>query len=151
LVNIDLVQMIKKNYGKFKELILKKRISFEFHVDRNTVIVVGDFNKINHVVENLFSNAVNYTYEKGNIVVCVKSDGMRIKVEFKNTCDRIQENELERIWGRFYKIDESRTEVENSTGLGLSIVKSILERHKSEFGVENTDLGIKFYFWLNKK
>lgn len=120
-------------------------------MDRNTVIVVGDFNKINHVVENLFSNAVNYTYEKGNIVVCVKSDGMRIKVEFKNTCDRIQENELERIWGRFYKIDESRTEVENSTGLGLSIVKSILERHKSEFGVENTDLGIKFYFWLNKK
>ena len=56
----------------------------------------------------------------------------------------------EKIWERFYRAEKSRNRKTGGTGLGLSIVKNVLEMHESQFGVENTDAGVSFYFTLRK-
>ncbi|MCT4661005.1 MAG: HAMP domain-containing histidine kinase [Tissierellales bacterium] len=150
LDRVNISQLMNKNYEKLKSIISDKKIDFAFEIDCEDIDIIGDAKKINHVVENLFSNAVYHTDEDGKIIIRVKCDDEKVKIEFENTCSEIRDEELERIWDRFYKIDQSRTKVENSTGLGLPIVKSILERHKCEFGVESSELGIMFYFWIDR-
>jgi len=71
-----------------------------------------------------------------------------IKVSFENTGELINNEELDRIWDKFYKIDKSRSRKDGGTGLGLSIVKNIIDMHEGQCGVENTDIGVKFYFIL---
>ena len=68
----------------------------------------------------------------------------------KNTGAHIPEEDLSNIWSQFYKVDKSRSRSSRSTGLGLSIVKNLLTLHHSNFGVLNTDNGVKFYFSLKK-
>jgi len=67
-------------------------------------------------------------------------------VSFENSGSAIEEEQLSKIWDKFYKIDKSRSRNLGGTGLGLSIVKKIIELHRGSYGVLNTDKGVKFYF-----
>ena len=71
-------------------------------------------------------------------------------VEVENSGSKIDETETNKIWATFYKIDKSRTRKLGGTGLGLSIVKNIILLHGGSCGVENTKIGVKFYFILKK-
>ncbi|MCR4436450.1 MAG: ATP-binding protein [Clostridiales bacterium] len=71
-------------------------------------------------------------------------------MEVENQGEPIPEEEQERIWERFYKIDKSRNREMEGTGIGLSIARNILVRHESRFGVKNTGEGVKFFFELRK-
>ena len=68
-----------------------------------------------------------------------------------NTSKGLSEEELVRIWNRFYKIDESRNRDNGGTGIGLSLVKAIMNNYGNEFGVKNVEKGIEFYFDLDLK
>ena len=72
---------------------------------------------------------------------------MRIKVF--NTGINIKEEDLARIWNRFYKVDESRNRADGGTGIGLSFVKAIMSNYKNDYGVINKDNGVEFYFELD--
>ena len=60
--------------------------------------------------------------------------------------ENIKEEDLERIWKRFYKVDESRNRQNGGTGIGLALVKAIMERTGKKYGVENKENGVEFYF-----
>jgi signal transduction histidine kinase len=77
----------------------------------------------------------------------VKEDN-KIKVMVENYGETIPEDKLDKIWDRFYRLDESRDRKTGGTGLGLSIVKNILQLHQSQYGVRNTEKGVLFYFYL---
>ena len=64
---------------------------------------------------------------------------------------KLMSSETSKIWDNFYKIDKSRTRKLGGTGLGLSIVKNIILLHGGSCGVENTEMGVKFYFILTKQ
>ena len=66
-----------------------------------------------------------------------------------NTGDNINENELQRIWGRFYKIDSSRNREKGGTGIGLAFVKAIMNNYKNDYGAINKPNGIEFFFELD--
>ena len=88
----------------------------------------------------------NIEYVKG-----IEGDSEIYMISIENQGKPIPENEIDKIWERFYKVDKSRTREMEGTGIGLSIVKNILQLHKSSYGAMNTENGVKFYFTLDKQ
>ncbi|MCD3217525.1 HAMP domain-containing protein [Clostridium botulinum C] len=115
------------------------------------VVVLGDEDKIHQVITNFLTNAIKYTKPKGKIYITSKIYKDKLLVEVENEGENIKDEELTKIWDKFYKLDKSRNRSLGGTGLGLAIVKNILKLHNSEYGVCNTNRGVKFFFTLNKK
>lgn len=99
--------------------------------------VYGDPDKIEQVVENLVSNAVKYT-NSGVITITSKKVSRGIMVEIQDTGIGISEEHLERLFDRFYRTDKARSRDKGGTGLGLAVVKSILDAHEIDIQVEST-------------
>ncbi|MGY4690810.1 ATP-binding protein [Salibacterium sp. K-3] len=113
--------------------------------------VVANQHRIEQVVTNFITNAIRHTPEDKNIIISTKSERELVKVCVENNGAPIAEEHVEKIWDRFYRGDTSRLRSEGSTGLGLAISKNILELHGVQYGVTNTEKGVLFYFYLNKK
>lgn len=142
---VDLTEFVIK---KFSRKIKERQIRFEINKDNSCVIVSGDIHRIEQVLVNLISNAIRHVEEAGIIKIEIKNYDNRYVISVENQGKHIDPEEQEKIWQRFYKIDKSRNREDEGTGIGLSIVKNILTQHNSNFGVENTELGVKFYFTL---
>ncbi|MFC5470231.1 sensor histidine kinase [Cohnella suwonensis] len=113
------------------------------------VEVVANANRIEQVVTNFMTNAIRYTPEDQLVLVSTIEDGGRVAVCVENKGAHIPEEQLDKIWDRFYRADSSRQRSQGGTGLGLAISKNILELHGAEYGAANTDDGVAFYFYLN--
>jgi len=103
------------------------------------------------VITNFITNAIRYTPDKEDIIVSTIDEPSRIKVCVENKGAHIEEDQLDKIWDRFYQVDTARQRLQGGTGLGLAISKHILELHGAEYGVYNTVDGVLFYFYLQKK
>lgn len=102
------------------------------------------------MLENLITNAIKFTNE-GEIQITVEQidTAETIKIEVSDTGVGISAEHLERLFDRFYRTDKARSRDKGGTGLGLSVVKSILNAHGSEIYVESTPgKGSKFFFYL---
>lgn len=125
-------------------------VTIEFQ-QQNPVYVWADEFQIEEVVTNYVSNAFNHV--KGNKVIKVEiseKNGI-VRVSVYNTGDNIPENELDNIWEKFYKVDKARTREYGGNGIGLSIVKAIIERMGRECGVINHENGVEFWFELDSR
>ncbi|MCU5144066.1 HAMP domain-containing histidine kinase [Bacillus cereus] len=126
-----------------KELYVHKNIhSFE---------VIANQGRIEQVIVNFITNAIRYTPNKEDIIISTIDEKDRIKVCIENKGTHIEEEQLDKIWDRFYRVDTARQRSQGGTGLGLAISKNILELHDAEYGVKNTEDGVLFYFYLPKK
>jgi len=121
------------------------------HKQLSSIMVVANQHRIEQVLTNFMTNAIRYTTENNNIMVSTIEENERIKVCVENQGAHITETHLEKIWDRFYRGDMSRQRSQGGTGLGLAISKNILELHGVQYGVSNTESGVLFYFYLNKK
>ena len=110
-------------------------------------IVYADYQKITRVLNNLMENAVKYTPAQGAIAVGGEQtqEGYRIWVE--NTCEPLEESQLDRLFESFYRADTSRT-LGQSYGLGLAVVKVIIDAHGKRCGAQNIPGGVRFWFEL---
>lgn len=97
---------------------------------------------------NYFSNAVNHCAGEKKIVVSLEEKESRVRVGVFNTGIPIPEASLPHLWEKFYKVDKARTREYGGSGVGLSIVKAIMESMNQEFGVENYSNGVLFWFEL---
>ncbi|SFI25345.1 MULTISPECIES: cell wall metabolism sensor histidine kinase WalK [unclassified Bacillus (in: firmicutes)] len=113
--------------------------------------VIANQNRIEQVIVNFITNAIRYTPEKEDIIISTIDEQNCIKVCIENKGAHIEEEQIDKIWERFYRIDTARQRSQGGTGLGLAISKNILELHKVEYGVTNTVDGVLFYFYLRKK
>ncbi|HDX9613122.1 TPA: HAMP domain-containing protein [Bacillus toyonensis] len=125
----------------------------EFRVHKNirSFEVIANQNRIEQVIVNFITNAIHYTPNKEDIVISTIDEKDRIKVCIENKGTQIEEEQLDKIWDRFYRVDAARHRSQGGTGLGLAISKNILELHDTEYGVKNTKDGVLFYFYLPKK
>lgn len=121
------------------------------HIQLSKVMVVANQHRIEQVIMNFITNAIRYTPENKSIMISTIEEPERVKVCVENKGAHIAEEHLEKIWDRFYRGDTSRKRSKGGTGLGLAISKNILELHESQYGVSNTDDGVLFFFYLNKK
>ena len=115
------------------------------------IIVRGDYRRIYQVMLNLISNAIKYTKKGGQARVRFEDANGKIKTIIEDNGRGIPEEDIDRIFERFYRVEKSRSREKGGTGLGLSIVKHIVEGHNSEILVESEfKVGSKFYFELEK-
>ncbi|EMY5505925.1 HAMP domain-containing sensor histidine kinase [Bacillus sp. FSL L8-0642] len=125
----------------------------ELRVHKNicSVEVMANQSRIEQVIVNFITNAIRYTPNKEDIMISTIDEQDRIKVCIENKGTHIEEEQLDKIWDRFYRVDAARHRSQGGTGLGLAISKNILELHDAEYGAENTEEGVLFYFYLPKK
>ncbi|MBU5426043.1 HAMP domain-containing histidine kinase [Tissierella pigra] len=144
----DVVGTTKDILKRF--LILEEKEGFTFILNcDDEVKVCGDEKKIEQVIYNLISNAVNFTGDDKSVFINIKDVGSYIKYEVKDTGKGIPKEELDHIWDRYYMVGKNHKRAVIGTGLGLSIVKNILMAHNSDFGVESyTNQGTIFWFQL---
>lgn len=144
---VDINEIIRlcilRNEGRIKN----KNLNVEVYFEGNELAVLCDEDKIIQVVTNLLDNAIKYGNEGGFIKISSEGKGKKVCVSIFNEGPRIAEEDIKYIWDRFYKVDKSRTQ-KVSTGLGLSIVKKIINLHDEEIWVKNIDNGVKFTFTL---
>ncbi len=113
--------------------------------------VYADPFKMEQVMTNLVTNAIKYTPPHNSINIYINEEEHRYKIGVQNLGTHIPEEEISKLFGKFYRLDKSRERTQkNSTGLGLSIVKNILELHQSQFEFHNIDGGVEFYFYLDR-
>ncbi|MBJ8095768.1 MULTISPECIES: sensor histidine kinase [Bacillus cereus group] len=129
--------------------ITKKQLNIHTHLAATEVN--ANYHRIEQVLTNFITNAIRYTPEKENIIISTIDEPSRIKVCIENKGAHIEEDQLDKIWDRFYRVDTARQRSQGGTGLGLAISKNILELHGAEYGVYNTVDGVLFYFYLQKK
>lgn len=111
----------------------------------------ADFFMLERVLTNYITNAINYVDENLSVEITIVKLEKRIRIEVFNTAEPIKEEEIDRIWDSFYKVDKARTREKGGHGLGLSIVKAIQEAHNEGYGVKNTDKGVCFWFDIHRQ
>ena len=118
---------------------------------KEPVYVWGDEYKIEEVVTNYFSNAINHCEFDKVIKVAIEKNEDSVRVSVFNTGKNIPEEDIPKIWDKFYKVDKARTREYGGNGIGLSIVKAIMESNNSGYGVINHSNGVEFWFELDCK
>ncbi|MBR3755583.1 MAG: hypothetical protein IKK48_00600 [Firmicutes bacterium] len=113
----------------------------------DSLIVNGDQDKIKQVLSNLINNAVKYCGEDKKIIINLRKSGRKARCEITDHGAGIAPDELSRVWERYYKSSTHHVRQVEGSGLGLSIVKEILNLHKANYGV-NSKLGKGSTFWF---
>lgn len=114
-----------------------------------TVDVWADEYMIEEVVTNYLTNAIHYVKNEKVIDIRVLRQDGCVRVSVFNTGDPIPEEDIDKIWIKFYKVDKARTREYGGNGIGLSIVKAIMESHNKPYGVINHSNGVEFWFELD--
>lgn len=133
---IDLSVLIDIAADSMKELAKQKDILIIANVKENT-IVNADESLLLSAVSNLISNAIKYGKETGHVVITAEKTGNKAEITVKDNGIGIAEENIDKIWDRFYRIDNVRNDEYGSSGLGLSMVKSIIELHGGEISVKS--------------
>ena len=148
LTDFSIISLINKCCKNLDHFVAKKNLKINYLKD--DFLVVGDEFRINEVITNLLTNAIEHSKDNSSIDIVIDDLKDTVKVNIINYGNSIPKEEMKNIWDKFYKIDKSRNRILGGTGLGLAIVKNILVLHKSRFGVENISDKICFFFTLNK-
>ena len=147
LERFDIVSMVRGVASSIDILAKSKEINVVFN-EHEPVFVWADQSMIEEVVTNYISNAMNHASEKGIVDISFKENGSKIRISVFNTGEQIPEDSLANIWEKFYKVDKARTREYGGSGIGLSIVKAIMEQHNEAYGAENHSSGVEFWFEL---
>ena len=151
--NFNIVALINEVIKKCNVMLEENNAVVNFNFDRE-VKAYADVFYIEQILMNYFTNAIKYSREingerRIDVNIIENNDTKKIRVTVFNTGDNIDENELQRIWGRFYKIDSSRNREKGGTGIGLAFVKAIMKNYNNEYGAVNKDGGVEFFFDLD--
>ena len=142
----DLVSEINNILKKYE--IIKETENYHFITNMpEKAMVKADKNKINQVIYNLINNAINFTGEDKKVFITVENNNKTYKVKISDTGKGIKKEEQKNIWTKYYKNEKNHRRNVVSTGLGLSIVRQILEIHRFKYGVKcPLKKGTTFYF-----
>ena len=102
-------------------------------------MVEADKNRIEQVITNLVTNSINYGSEKGTTEISFESNVEKIIVKVNDNGEGISEENMPRLFQRFFRVDVSRSRSQGGSGLGLAIVKHIINRHAGSLLIESTE------------
>ena len=131
-------------------LIQQAGASVDF-VSEEKVYVWGDEFKTEQVVRNYLTNAIHHVDNEKRIEVRIVSSDGKVRVSVFNSGKPIPEEDVPKLWDKFYKVDKAHTREYGGNGIGLSIVKAIMESFHQGYGVRNFDNGVEFWFELDAK
>lgn len=143
----DIVQYLY-NFLQTQKILWEQKDVTLVYENVNPIMVWSDEFLVSEVVNNFFSNALNYVDKGGVIRISVITKEKKARVSIYNTGENIPEESLLKLWDKFYKVDKARTRAYGGNGIGLSIVKAIMEKIHQEYGVNNMEGGVEFWFEL---
>jgi two-component system phosphate regulon sensor histidine kinase PhoR len=151
--DFDIVEVVQNVFDLLEMKADKKKIKLEFdnyHIQ--SIFVNGDKDKIQQVIENLIVNSIKYGKSEGlTTVSIVNISKNKVLVRIKDDGEGIEKQNMNRIFERFYRVNKSGSRSEGGSGLGLSIVKHIIEAHDQKIYVESEfGVGSEFSFTLNR-
>lgn len=141
--SVQFSDMLKREYALFEDLIIQKGIDWNESVSPD-LCVVGDKALLQKAINNLVSNAIAYSPEGSSIYLTAFSEDGTVRFLLENTGVHIPDSELPKLFDAFYRVEHSRSKKTGGSGLGLYIVKTILEQHQAEYHIENTKRGVLF-------
>lgn len=145
---IDIVELVEGVLMNFRLTCEQNDIQVLFDV-KGPVYVWGDEFKIEEIFRNFLTNAIHHADGEKKIEVKIMMQDQNVEISVFNTGKPIPEEDIPRIWDKFYKVDKARTREYGGNGIGLSIVKAIMESIHKPYGVENYENGVRFYFVLD--
>ncbi|WP_394751302.1 sensor histidine kinase [Spongiimicrobium salis] len=151
--SFDIIELIQSVFDLLEMKAAKKKIALTFDMDyREPVLVYADKEKIQQVVTNLLVNSIKYGQTDGTTEVSVENlIKNKVIIRVTDNGEGIPENYLPRLFERFFRVDKSGNRKEGGSGLGLSIVKHIIEAHDEKIYVESVEeVGSEFSFTLEK-
>lgn len=148
MMHVDAAEVIDKVVFSFQKDAADRNISIHVQRDDSLPKVLADKHRLIQILRNLLHNAVKFTQD-GRIDVATAAEGRQIRIDVTDTGIGIAEEDLERIWERFFKSDRVRSRKGQGTGLGLAIVRELVEMHQGKISV-NSQLGkgTTFSVWL---
>ena len=151
--SFDIIELIKNTYDELEIQAQKKDIKLIFNkLYSEPIIVFADKDKIQQVITNLIINSIKYGTNKGTTEVSLESiTSGKLIVRITDNGEGIQKEHLSRLFERFYRVDQSGSRKQGGSGLGLSIVKHIIDAHNENVYVESKfGIGSEFSFTLTK-
>ena len=146
----DIVSLIRNILNSSGILMEQKGIRLIFK-EEDPVYVWADEFKVEQVVRNYVSNAFHHVDKEKVVEVKIQTKESKARVTVFNTGMPIADEDIRHIWEKFYKADKAHTREYGGNGIGLSIVKAIMESFHQEYGVRNYDNGVEFWFELDAK
>ena len=141
-------ELINEVLRKCSVMINEKNIKVYFE-NKEPIYVYADEFYMDQIITNYLTNAIKHAEEvekETKIEIKVEKVSNKIRISVFNTGENIPEEDLQRIWGRFYKLDSSRNRQDGGSGIGLALVKAIMNNYQNEYGVKNKKNGVEFYF-----
>jgi len=150
-IPIEIGPVIKRSAGVLEKLAREKSIKVEADIPSGLPNVLADENRLSQVFLNLLDNAVKYTPDGGSVKISVLPRDKYLQVDISDTGIGIPQDDLPRIFERFYRVDKARSRQLGGTGLGLSIVKHIVQGHDGQVWVKSEPgRGSTFSFTIPK-
>jgi len=143
----DLMELISTFVHSADILLRQNQIELRIEGDSPCYVWADEY-KTEEVIRNYFSNAMNHCSGEKMIHIKAVRNGEKIRVSVFNTGIPISEEALPHIWEKFYKADKARTREYGGSGIGLSIVKAIMDSMNEKYGVNNYENGVEFWFEL---
>ena len=150
----DIMALLKSVVSAMNMVFNQRGVVSEIHGNESCFVWADEY-LVEEVVTNYISNALNHVdvdaCGKKVIAICVKESDNKVRVSVFNTGKPIPQEDIARIWDKFYKVDKARTREYGGNGIGLSIVKAIMNSLNRGCGVKNWDNGVEFWFELDTK
>ena len=133
--DFSLSQLLADHIECFRETLKLRRITLQTSI-QPMISFRANQEHITQLISVLMDNAVKYTNDNGNVFVSLEGNNKRIKLQFKNTCQQLPPAPPDKLFNRFYRTDEARTQKHGGYGIGLSVAQSITETYKGRISAE---------------
>lgn len=146
----DIVRLVKGVIASCEILVQQAGATVDFISDKSICVWADEF-KTEQVVRNYLTNAIHHAGNEKRIEVRIADMDGKVRITVFNSGNPIPEEDIPKLWDKFYKVDKAHTREYGGNGIGLSIVKAIMESFYQNYGVENFDNGVAFWFELDAK
>ena len=149
-VEIDLTIMLEQIADELYAVLQEKELTCQVEAEEE-ILIEGDPDKLARVFDNILRNAIAYCREKSSLVIRAAKEADQVRICFENEGDTIPEENLKRIFDKFYRADAARSSSTGGAGLGLAIAKEIVELHKGQISAESSEGKTRFIVTLPLK
>ena len=144
----DIVGLVRGVIASCEILIQQAGATVDFVADEKLDVWADEF-KTEQVIRNYLTNAIHHAADEKRIEVRIRKEGKKAHISVYNSGRPIPEEDVPKLWDKFYKVDKAHTREYGGNGIGLSIVKAIMESFHQKYGVRNFDNGVEFWFELD--
>jgi two-component system sensor histidine kinase BaeS len=139
--DLDLIALLQQSQQSFQNKFAQKGISLVTDLPKHACNIKGDVNRLNQLFNNLLNNAFDYTDSNGQVIIKLSTIKHDYRIEVSDSKPGLSKDQLEHIFDRWYRVEDSRNRNSGGSGLGLAISKEIIKAHNARIYAESSSLG----------